>query len=220
MADGRHEVLHEGAVLVVPGLVLDPRQLGRELGVVVTERHGAAPAPVPGLDDDGRLQGRSRAGPADDLGPRVREPGPAEEARGQKLVVGGEQEGRPVEHADAAGRENAERPEAVVDAVERRPHVEPTERGVAGAEPLERLDRSHGHELQTVETDGGECERGGCRLAGDDGDEHGGRSKVTRTADRKALLRTVTVRESATGGVGGRVKCLHMRLQRVIRARL
>ena len=63
----------------------------------------------------------------------------AEEACGEQLVVCAEECGRVVQHEDSTSRERTERPEAVVHPVERREHVEPAERHVAGDEDVERL---------------------------------------------------------------------------------
>ena len=66
----------------------------------------------------------------------MRDPGLHELARGQKLVVGGQERARPVEDADTARRELAELGDAVVDAVQRRLDVEPAERDVTRLQAL------------------------------------------------------------------------------------
>ena len=53
--------------------------------------------------------------------------------------MGGEERARAVEHADSARRELAELGHAVVDAVQRRLDVQPTQRHVTRLQPLERL---------------------------------------------------------------------------------
>ena len=59
-----------------------------------------------------------------------------------------EEESRAVRDGHAPRREDTESPQAVVDAVERGADVEPSERGVAGPERVERLERRHRDELE------------------------------------------------------------------------
>ena len=84
----------------------------------------------------------------------------------------GEQRARRVQHAHAAGRQLAERPEPVVHPVERRQDVEPAERGVAWPERIECLGGREAAPLDPAATGRGET---GIRLVsalGDDGDAH------------------------------------------------
>ncbi len=103
----------------------------------------------------------------------MRKPGAKQEPGGQKLVVGGEQRAGPVERADAAGRERAERPEPVLDAVERREHVEPAERGVAVTELGDRLLGRVEAEAHSARRGGGERKVRFGRALGDDRELHG-----------------------------------------------
>jgi hypothetical protein len=57
----------------------------------------------------------------------------------QELVVCRKQRRRVVQHGYAARRQRTEHPQSVVDTVERRQHVEATERNIAGPELFERL---------------------------------------------------------------------------------
>jgi hypothetical protein len=118
----------------------------------------------------------------------MRKPGVKQEPGGQKLVVGGQQRACPVERADAAGGERAERPEPVLDSVERRQHVEPSQRSVALAELGDRL-------LGREETEAHSARRGGRerkvrfgRALGDDRELHGIVVPAVRTV-RKGLRR-------------------------------
>jgi hypothetical protein len=69
--------------------------------------------------------------------------GTAEEASGEELVVGREERRRFVQDGDTPSGERAERPESVVDAVERRQDVQAPERGVTRLEHPERVLRAH-----------------------------------------------------------------------------
>jgi hypothetical protein len=62
-----------------------------------------------------------------------------QKTRREQLVVRRKQRAGVVQDDDPTRFERAERPHAVVDAVERRENVEPTERGVARPELVERL---------------------------------------------------------------------------------
>ena len=100
--------------------------------------------PKRGFTHDGKPHLRERSTGRQQPGAGMRKPGAKQEPGGQKLVVGGEQRAGPIERADAAGRERAECPEAVLDTVERRKHVEPAERGVAVPELGPLPDRVQG----------------------------------------------------------------------------
>jgi len=70
-------------------------------------------------------------------------------------------------------RENAERPETLLDAVQRRPHVEATDRRIARRQPIERLERRDDLQRGIREPNRGEREGGRARRAGDKPDPHG-----------------------------------------------
>ena len=116
----------------------------------------------------------------------MRKPGAKQEPGGQKLVVGGEQRARPVERADAAGRERAERPEPVLDAVERRQDVEPPERGVAVLELGDRLLGREEAEADAARRGGGEREVRFGGALGDDRELHGIVVPAVRTVRKGA----------------------------------
>jgi hypothetical protein len=108
--------------------------------------------------------------------------------------VGGEQRSRAVQDGDAAGREDAEGPEPVFDAVERRQDVEPSERGVARPELTERLERRHRHELGTARARGRKAKRGRRGLLRDEGDEHCRSMNMLDLPRRKCLNHSATRR--------------------------
>ena len=64
----------------------------------------------------------------------MRQPFPPQDARRQQLVVDGEERARTVEDANASRGERAERPEPVLDTVQRVGDVEPADRGVGSTE--------------------------------------------------------------------------------------
>ena len=89
------------------------------------------PASVTGLHDH-RWRGQDVAPvAAREARDRVWQPGTPEQARGQELVVDGQERACVVEDGDAARGEHPEGPEPVVDPVERRTDIEPAERSVA-----------------------------------------------------------------------------------------
>ena len=123
-----------------PGARLERAHVPVEVELVVAADDVAAPAAEPGLDEPPARRTRESASPRlQDGRARMREPGSAEEPGGEKLVVGREQRAGGVENLDSCRLERAERPQAVVDAVERRQHVEAAQRRVAGAEAEEAL---------------------------------------------------------------------------------
>jgi hypothetical protein len=128
----------------------------------------STPTPEARLHHDGKPQLRERANGRQQPGVGVRKPGAKQEPGGQKLVVGGEQRSRPIERADTAGRERAECPESVLDAVQRREHVEPAEGCIAVAEPGNRLIGCQEAELHSAWRGSGEGE---VRLGGSLGDD-------------------------------------------------
>jgi len=66
-----------------------------------------------------------------------------EETSGEELVVGREQGRGFVQDGHPSGGERTQRPQPVVDAVERSQHVQTPERSITGAEDLERPLRGH-----------------------------------------------------------------------------
>ena len=123
----------------VPGAKLELADVTAEGVQILALDDVRTPTPEARLHDNGKPQLRERSTGRQQPGAGMRKPGAKQEPGGQKLVVGGEQRTRPVERADAAGRERAERPEPVLDAVERRQDVEPPERRVAVLELRDRL---------------------------------------------------------------------------------
>jgi hypothetical protein len=97
----------------------------------------------------------------------------AKEPGREELVVGGEQRSGLVEHGDASRCEGAESPQAVVHAVERRQHVQPAERNVAGTQHVERAVGSHRLPPGVPERGGGERVVGGRGTTGDQSEPHG-----------------------------------------------
>ena len=77
-----------------------------------------------------------------------------------------------VQHRHAARLERSERPEPVVDAVERRQHVDPADRAIARAQRLERLGGGQERPVRAVAADPHEGLVGEGRSLGDDGDPH------------------------------------------------
>ena len=110
-----------------------PLERGGELVVGLAQRDVASPAAVPRLEDERRRDRGKRPAAVDVPRDRMWEARPSEDSSGEQLVVGREERARAVEDRHTAGCENAERPEAVVDAVERRAHVEAPECRVGGA---------------------------------------------------------------------------------------
>ena len=119
-----------------------PVEHGAQLLAITAEADVLAPAAEARLDDRRKVEVGQRRVPLDQHRPRVRQPGPAQQARGQQLVVGEDDRVRPVQHPDARLVEPLERPEPVLDPVERLAHVEPRERDVPAAERQQRLARS------------------------------------------------------------------------------
>ena len=78
----------------------------------------------------------------------------------------------PFRTVDAARRQDAEGPEAVVDAVESPAHVEAAERCVAGGERRDRIGRRHGDDLDTGRQRRREGARRRAGRGGDDRESH------------------------------------------------
>ena len=192
VAARRHELLDESAVAREPARVPDPRERSLERLVVVAALHLAPPAPEAGLHDDGELRHRHRAAVAHVPCSGMRDPLVSEEPGREQLVVRAEQRGRIVQHDDSARRERPERPQAVVHPVERREHVEPSQRDVVGNQDVERL--LGRHELPAGQA--GDVDRGQRLVRGrgpprDDRESHA--DEVPRRSARyKAFHRLVT----------------------------
>jgi hypothetical protein len=118
----------------------------------------------------------------------VRQSRPPQDARGEQLVVREHDTIGAVEHADPRLREPLERPEAVLEPVERRANVESGERDVTAAERQQCLAR--GQQLARDAVPTARCERkiGGARAVGDDGETHP-RSTLSRMHERWAEIR-------------------------------
>jgi hypothetical protein len=144
----RHQLLDERAVLHVPRLVADSLERRLELLLGLASHDVTPPAPVARLEDDRWGERVERPITLDVATGGLRDTGPAEESRGEELVVGGEQRARVVQHRNAARGEDPQSPEPVLDAVERRPHVEPSERGISRCERAGGLNRRHRDELE------------------------------------------------------------------------
>jgi len=115
----------------------------RERREVVAPIHLPTPAPITGLEHD-RVQRLRHSSSLPDVDRRrMRDIATPKHAGGQQLVVGREQRRGVIQDVDATGGECPERPEPVVHAVERRKHVQTTERSVPGAQNLERTAWSH-----------------------------------------------------------------------------
>ena len=118
----------------VPGTKLELADVAAKRGQILAADDVSTPTPEARLHHNGKPHLREWSTGRQQPGAGMRKPGAKQEPGGQKLVVGGEQRSCPIERADAAGRERAERPEPVLDTVQRREHVEPAEGGVAVAE--------------------------------------------------------------------------------------
>ena len=134
-------------MLDVPRLPSEPLEHRSELVVRLADDHVPSPAAVPRLDDDRRMQRLERAPGTEVPCPGMREARAAKQAGGHELVVRRDQGGGAVQDRDATGRQDAEGPEAVVDAVEGLAHVEAAEHCVPGAERRGRYRRRHRDDL-------------------------------------------------------------------------
>jgi hypothetical protein len=116
----------------------------------------------------------------------MREARATKRARGEQLVVCGDERGRRVEHVDARCRESLELLRARLDPVELFAHVEPPQRDVTRLEDAERVARGQ-HGCRQTERGCGAGERN-VRLAltvSDDDELHG--------SDGEACARNVGV---------------------------
>ena len=160
-----------------------------EVGCGAAEDDVASPAAESRLEHEGQLGRRRRHPLRDQPRVRVRQAGEAESARGQQLVVRGDERGRAVEHLDAGHRHPLELERAALDAVEPLADVEPPQRDVSRLEDSQGVARGQ-HGCGDAQRLGG----GGERLVrfrapmGDDDEPH--------RADRAA-------RPSGCGGRSG-----------------
>jgi RNA polymerase primary sigma factor len=125
-APRRDELLDDRAVAAKPRPLSNLVQ-GRCDGTIVgTEEDVASPAAEARLDDEGRLELRSRPSlPGSRV--RVGQARQLEAAGGAELVVDGEQRLGPVEHAEAAPLEQEQGEQPRLDSVERRQDVDAAE---------------------------------------------------------------------------------------------
>jgi hypothetical protein len=104
--------------------------------------------------------------------------GALEDPSGEQLVVRCEERSGRVQHRDPPCGENAERPEAVFDAVELGPHVEASECDVRRRERADRVAGCHVDDLESAAANRGELQVGRTGLAGHDRDAHGDTEQV------------------------------------------
>ena len=138
-----HELLDERPVRLVPRLA--PAGCASRAASDSSSSQRSTPSPqLPnrGLTTTGGRSGEVGRSPVISRVRGCGKPGAAQQPGGEELVVRREQRRGTVQHRDAARLERSERPEAVVDAVERRQHVDPADRAVARAQRLERLGRA------------------------------------------------------------------------------
>ena len=159
-------------MLLEPEPVLERAQVAPERDLVAAELDVAAPAPEARLDDDRPLPVRHVAAGMEDPGARVRQTCPLQHLGGQQLVVGREQGAGAVEHENSARGERAERPEAVLDAVEPLDDVEPAERHRSRLQRRRGLLRDEDACVDPARRRRGKSDvRGGTTL-GDDREQH------------------------------------------------
>ena len=171
-AGGRHELLQQRAVPLEPEPVLERAEVAAERDLVAAELDVAAPAAEARLDDDRPLPVRHVAAGMEDPRARVWQPRALEHLCGQQLVVRREQRAGAVEHDDAARGERAERPEAVLDAVEAVDDVEPAERDRSRLQQRRGLLGDEDPRVDPARRRRGEGDvRGGTTL-GDDREQH------------------------------------------------
>ena len=169
---GGDELLQDRAVALEPEPVLERAEVAAERDLVAAELDVAAPAAEARLDDDRPLPvGHVTAG-MEDPRPRVRQPCPLQDLGGQQLVVRREQRPGAVEDDDAACGQRAERPEAVLDAVETVDDVESAERNRSRLQHRRGLLRDEDARVDPARRRRGKGDvRGGTAL-GDDREQH------------------------------------------------
>ena len=159
-------------MLLEPEPVLERAQVAAERDLVAAELDFAAPAAETRLDDDGAFPVRHVPAGMEDLCPRVRQLCALEDLGGQQLVVRCEQRPGAVEDDDAPRGERAERPEAVLDAVETIDDVEPAERNRSRLQHRRGLLRDEDARVDPARRRRGKGDvRGGTAL-GDDREQH------------------------------------------------
>ena len=172
MPEGLDQLLRDRSRASVPEPAVEALQPGLQLFAVVAEPHVGAPAAEARLDDRREVEVGERRLSLDQGRPWMRQPGAAEDARGEQLVVREDERVWPVEDANAGLLEPFERPEPVLDAVERAAHVEPRERDVATAERQQRFARGEHLARDPIPARRGEREVRGARAVRDDGETH------------------------------------------------
>ncbi len=141
-AAGRDELLDEHSLASEPGPVGDRGERLEVAGRGVAAKDVAAPAAEARLQDH-RQRGHELPRPSRlDLASRRMPDACAREqpARGE-LVVGREQPGRPIQDGDPSAPQLDELEQPRLDAVEREANVDPSDREVAGDEPLDGVSR-------------------------------------------------------------------------------
>src|SRR5581483_7994716 len=133
------ELLRERAVLAKPLPEGGALECGVELRRGPAEDDIAAPASEARLEHEGEVGRDRRHSFRDEPGVGMRQPGEAECARRQELVVCGDERARTVEHFDAGLGETPELDGTALHPVELAADVEPPQRDVSRLEDSERV---------------------------------------------------------------------------------
>ena len=130
----RHELLHERAVRPVPRLVAAAGRAGRR--ATASSSHRSTPSPqLPnrGLTTTGGRSGDDGRSPVISRVRGCGNPARRSSRAVSSLSCAASRAGAPLRTVTPAGLERTEHPQPVVDAVERRQHVDPADRAVACA---------------------------------------------------------------------------------------